>query len=527
MIAYTSLTVSEDTILGVMAEEYLLGVDVGTYESKGVLTTIDGRVVGVQTCPHELLIPRPGWAEHDAEGVWWGDFVVLVHRLLRTTGIQPGQIRAIGCSAIGPDLLPVDQFARPLRQGAILYGIDTRATREIAELEAHFGKDTIFAQSANALSAQSIGPKLLWLKQHEPETFARAHRFLTGTSFLVARLTGRFVIDHLTAATWTPLYDFHNQSWHRDMAAEIVELERLPELAWASEIAGTVTLDAARETGLAAGTPVIVGSVDAAVEALSVGVTDPGQMMLMYGSTVFMIEVLAKPTVDPRLWSVPYLFPGTACLEAGMATSGALTRWFRDKLAPDLVTAEATNGDDAYEILTQQASLTPAGAEGLIVLPYFSGERTPINDPWARGIFFGLTLAHSRAHMFRAVLEGIGYGIQHHFDVLESIGARPQEVIAVGGGTKSALWLQIVSDITGVTQRVPAVTLGAAYGDAFLAGLGTGAVPSYTDIHTWVRDFRLIHPNLEHVRLYHHHYRLYLELYRRNKDLMRALHETD
>lgn len=506
-----------------MAAEYLLGVDIGTYESKGVLTTIDGRVVGVQICPHDLLISRPGWVEHDAEGVWWGDFVVLVGRLLAATGIQPNQIRAIGCSAIGPDLLPVDQFAKPLRQGAILYGIDTRATREIAEIEQRIGKDTIFAQTANALSAQSIGPKLLWLKRHEPETFARAHRFVTATSFLVARLTGRFVIDHLTAATWTPLYDFHNQTWHRDMAADIVELERLPELAWASDIAGTVTVDAARETGLVQGTPVIVGSVDAAAEALSIGVTDPGQMMLMYGSTVFMIEVLANPLVDQRLWSVPYLFPGTACLEAGMATSGALTRWFRDKLAPDLVAASAATVADAYAVLTEQASLTPPGAEGLIVLPYFSGERTPINDPWARGVLFGLTLAHSRAHMFRAVLEGIGYGIQHHIDILESIGARPQEIIAVGGGTKSALWLQVVSDITGVTQRIPAVTLGAAYGDAFLAGLGVAAVPSYTEITRWVRDFRTIRPNLEHAQLYQHYYQLYLELYRRNKDLMRAL----
>jgi xylulokinase len=286
-----------------------------------------------------------------------------------------------------------------------------------------------------------------------------------------------------------------------------------------------VTVDAARETGLAAGTPVIVGSVDAAAEALSVGVTSPGQMMLMYGSTVFMIEVLHKPLVDPRLWSVPYLFPGTACLEAGMATSGSLTRWFRDRLAPDLVAAERGTGEDAYDVLTQEASQVPPGSEGLVVLPYFSGERTPINDPWARGVFFGLTLAHSRAHMFRAVLEGISYGIQHHFEVLEGIGAKPREVIAVGGGTKSALWLQIVSDVTGVTQSVPAVTLGAAYGDAFLAGLGVGAIPSYGDITRWVRDIRTIRPQPENAERYRQYYQLYLELYQRNKDLMRVLGE--
>jgi xylulokinase len=309
------------------------------------------------------------------------------------------------------------------------------------------------------------------------------------------------------------------------MAAPIVELERLPEIAWATEVAGSVTAQAARETGLAEGTPVLVGSVDAAAEAVSVGVTSPGQMMLMYGSTVFMIEVLDSPIMDARLWSVPFLFPGTTCLEAGMATSGALTRWVRDELAPDLVTIEAESGTNAYELLTTQASGVPPGSEGLIVLPYFSGERTPINDPRARGVFFGLTLAHTRAHLFRAVLEGIGYGIRQHFEVMEQIGARPHEVVAVGGGTRSSLWPQIVSDVTGVPQRVPAITTGAAYGDAFLAGLGVGLFSSCDEIATWLRDIRTITPDPAHTELYTHYYRLYLELYQRNKDLMHALAE--
>ncbi len=508
-----------------MAGGYLLGIDIGTYESKGVITTIGGDVVCTDVCAHELRIPRQGWAEHDAEHVWWGDFTTLARRLLRQSGVRPHQIHAVGCSAIGPDLLPVDAAARPLRTGAILYGIDTRATAEIAELEACIGGDIIFAECGNALSAQSIGPKLLWLRTHEPEVFQRACTFLTGTSFLVARLTGRFVIDHLTAATWTPLYDFHNRTWHAHLASGIVELARLPEIAWASEIAGTITPEAARDTGLAEGTPVIVGSVDAAAEAVSVGVTRPGQMMLMYGSTVFMIEVVDRPITDPRLWAVPYLFPGTACLEAGMATSGALTRWFRDTLAPDLVAAEIGAGDSAYDVLTRQASTVPPGSEGLIVLPYFSGERTPINDPRARGVFFGLTLAHSRAHMFRAILEGISYGIQHHFEVMDSISARPAEVVAVGGGTRSPLWLQIVSDVTGVPQRVPAVTIGAAYGDAFLAALGVGLVPSYDAIADWLRDARTTLPNPEHTARYRQYYALYRELYQQNKGLMHAVRE--
>lgn len=507
-----------------MADKYLLGIDIGTYESKGVITTVDGEIVSTQVRPHDLTIPRQGWAEHDAESIWWGDFVTLSRRLLGQTGIAPEAIQAVGCSAIGPCLLPVDANANPLREGGILYGIDTRATDEIVELEERLGRDLIFEKTGNQLSSQMVGPKILWLKRNEPEVYAKAHKFITSTAFIVARLTGNFVMDHLTAAAWAPLYDFHNQTWNEELCDGIVEPARLPNLGWGDELAGTVTAKAAEETGLAAGTPVIVGTVDAPAEAVSVGVTSPGQMMLMYGSTVFMIEVLDRPLSDERLWAVPYVFEGTSCLEAGMATSGALTRWFRDKLARELIAIEEETGENAYGALTEAAAEVPAGSEGVLVLPYFSGERTPINDPRARGVFFGLTLAHSRAHMYRAVLEGIAYGIKHHIEVLDSIDAKPTEIAAVGGGTKSDLWLQIVSDVTGLPQRVPAVTTGASYGDAFLAGLGTNIFSSYNDIDRWVRDERIVEPRAEHAELYEKYYRLYRDLYTQTKGIMHELH---
>jgi len=506
---------------------YLLGVDIGTYESKGVITTLEGEVVTTKVSPHELSIPKPGWAEHDPEAVWWGDFVLITRSLLNDAGVAPEEIRAVGCSAIGPDLLPVDRdctpLAGPLRKGGILYGIDTRATAEIAALEAQYGAETIFERTGNALSAQAVGPKVLWLKRNEPETYRKAHKFVTATTFLVARLTGKYVIDHLTGSTWVPLYDIGARTWSKSFCQDVVEPERLPELAWANEIAGRVTAQAARQTGLAEGTPVIVGTIDAPAEALSVGVTAPGQMMLMYGSTVFMIQVMDKPLTDKRLWAAPYLFPGTWCLEAGMATSGALTRWFRDHMAPDLVATEEAGGANVYAELTRQAAKIPPGSEGLVVLPYFSGERTPINDPKAKGMIFGLTLAHSRAHVFKAILEGIGYGVRHHFEVMESIGAPSQQVIAVGGGTKSPVWLQVVSDITNSPQQVPAVTLGASYGDAFLAGLGIGVFDSYQDISKWLRSRRTIKPNPQNTAIYEKYMPIYLELYRRTRDLM---HET-
>jgi len=503
-----------------MKGKYLLGIDVGTYESKGVIVNLDGEVVSTQVSPHQMDIPHQGWAEHDPEKVWWGDFVNITQRLLADSSVDAADIAGVGCSAIAPDVLPVDKNCNPLRKGGILYGVDTRATEEIAELEAEIGADVIFKKTGNMLSSQATGPKILWLKKNEPEIYKKAYKFVTASTFLVARLTGNFVIDHLTGSFCLPLYDFEKRVWDDSLTKGVVDLGRLPELRWADEVAGTVTAEAAAVTGLKQGTPVVVGTADAASEAVSVGVVSAGQMMLMYGSTIFIIEVLDKPVTDERLWANPYLFEGTSALLAGMATSGALTRWFRDKIAVDLVAAEEDGGENAYAALTAEAMDIPAGSEGLVVLPYFSGERTPINDPKARGVIFGLTLAHTRAHMFKASLEGIGYGVRHHFDVMKEIGAEPREVIAVGGGTKSPLWLQVVSDISQKPQLVPAVTLGASYGDAFLAGMGAGVFSSSHDIAKWLKDIRIVEPNPALKDTYDRYQELYLELYKQNKELM-------
>jgi xylulokinase len=237
-----------------------------------------------------------------------------------------------------------------------------------------------------------------------------------------------------------------------------------------------------------------------------------------------MIEVVDKPVMDRRLWANPYLFEGTSALLAGMATSGSLTRWFRDQITADFVVAEENGGPNAYSELTKTAMAIPAGSEGLVVLPYFSGERTPVNNPRARGVFFGLTLAHTRAHMFRAVIEGISYGVRHHIDIMREIGAEPAEIVAVGGGTKSPLWLQATSDVSGVPQKVPAVTLGASYGDAFLAGMGAGVFSAPEDINTWLKDIRTVEPDFDLKQVYDRYMPIYLKLYEQTKDLMTDLY---
>ncbi|MEM9755778.1 MAG: FGGY-family carbohydrate kinase, partial [Pseudomonadota bacterium] len=482
-------------------------------ETKGVLVDEGGSVVAEARASHEMLVPRPGWAEHRPEQDWWGDFVTVTRALLADSGIKAADIAGVGTSAIGPCMLPVDQDGAPLMNG-VLYGVDTRAMAEVEELTDLIGADTILDRCGNALTSQSVGPKILWLKRHRPELYARTRGVFTSTSYLVHRLTGETVIDHYTAANFSPLYDVEARDWVFDLAGDIATPEMLPRLLWSSEIAGHVTEAAAAETGLAPGTPVTAGTIDAAAEALSVGVRNTGDMMVMYGSTIFIITLTETRVRDGRLWYAPWLFPGQHASMAGLATSGTLTHWFRDNFAGELTRA------DAFPALAEEAAAVPAGSEGVLFLPYFSGERTPIHDPLAKGAWFGLNLTHSRAHLFRAMLEGIAMGTHHVVETYREAGAAPSRVLAVGGGVQNAIWLQSTSDITGLAQEICGTTLGASYGDAFLARVAIGGAAA-GDIAAWNPVARRVAPQpaTELTRAYP----LWRRLYEQTKDIAHAL----
>jgi xylulokinase len=458
-----------------------------------------------------MLVPRPGWAEHRPDEDWWHDLVAITRELLTSSGVDPRAIDGVATSAIGPCMLPVDAAGRPLMNAA-LYGVDTRASAQIAALDERIGGDRILRTCGNALTSQSAGPKILWLKETHPDIYADTARVLTSTSYLVWRLTGEYVIDHYTAANFAPLYDVDRLAWTDELAPDILPLERLPEVRWTTDIAGKVTAAAAAETGLAEGTPVIVGTVDAPAEAVSVGVRRPGEMMLMYGSTIFIIELTERPVRDPRLWYAPWLIPGVHASMAGLATSGTLTRWFRDQLAPVA----------GWEELVREAEGSPKGARGLLCLPYFSGERTPIHDPLARGAFFGLDLTHTRGDIFRAVLEGVAAGTAHVIETYREAGAEPAQVFAVGGGTKNPVWMQATSDLGQVPQVVREKTVGASYGDAFLAAVAVGAAGP-EDIDAWNPSARTVTP--EAVPAYSRQYPLWKALYVQTRDIAHALGE--
>ena len=488
---------------------YTLGLDIGTFESKGVLVDEAGEIVAMATAPHEMIVPQPGWAEHRPEEDWWGDFVSITRALLEKSGVDPSQIACVAPSAIGPCMLPVDSAGAPLMNG-VLYGVDGRAAAEVEDLTNRIGEDTILARCGNALTSQSVGPKILWLRRQRPELFAQTAKVVTSTSYLVQKLTGACVIDHYTAANFSPLYDVETLSWTDDLADDIIGLDRLPDLMWSTDIAGHITAEAAAATGLAQGTPVTAGTIDAAAEAISVGVRQPGDMMMMYGSTIFIITLTSARVRDPRLWYAPWLFPGQHASMAGLATSGTLTHWFRDQFARDLTREEA------FPALAAEAASSPPGAKGLLMLPYFSGERTPIHDPNAKGALYGLNLTHDRGDIYRALIEGIAYGTAHVTETYGEVDQRPRRMLAVGGGTKNALWLQATSDITGIDQIVSEKTMGASYGDAFLGAVAVGqAMPDQIAEWNPIRETVVAEPN----PVYKTQYQLFLRLYEQTKDI--------
>ncbi len=495
--------------------KHYLGIDIGTFESKGVLVDETGRIVANARRPHTMIVPQPGWAEHRAREDWWDDLTAITRTLLAESRVAPASVKAVGCSAIGPCMLAVDAEGEPLAN-AVLYGVDGRATNEIAELTQEIGEDVLLDRCGNVLTSQAVGPKILWLKRNRPDVFAQTRTILSSTPYLVERLTGAIVIDHYTAANFAPLYLIETQGWSTALSDRVIDIERLPQVAWTTDIAGVVTRRAAEETGLAEGTPVIVGTVDAAAEAVSVGVVDDGEMMLMYGSTIFTVMLTNARLRDRRLWYSPWLFKGRHASLAGLATSGTLTHWFRDQFARDL------DFEAAIQELTAAAAQSPPGANGLVLLPYFSGERTPIHDPHAKGVVFGLNLTHTRGDLFRALLEGIAFGTTHIIDTYREIGHPPQRILSVGGGTKNPVWAQATSDASGIDQILRERTVGAAYGDAFLAALAVGDAKD-ADIAAWNPVEKTLSPRAEHAALYKRQYHIYRRLYEQTKGLMAEL----
>jgi xylulokinase len=452
-----------------MATSVLVGVDIGTSSAKGAAYDVDGRGLAAAEIAYRYEAPRPGWAEAEADA-WWTATCRILRSLADT--VRPSQVDAVTVTGQAPTLLVVDAPGRPQRP-AILW-LDVRSEGLVEEIAARVGPEGERV-SGNRVHAYYLGPKLAWLRQHEPALFAQPVSILQSHSYPVLRLTGARVTDYSSAALCSPLYDCRARTWSATMCARLgVDMRWLPEIKASHAIAGRVTAEAARETGLREGTPVAVGGADFAASTLAAGVTEPGEACLMLGTAGNLIMPLAAPDFDTRLINSHHV----GCdryLALGGTLSGALQEWFRRVAAPDTT----------FEALDAEAAAVPAGADGLRLLPYLQGERTPVWDAGARGAFVGLSLVHGRGHLYRAVLEGVAVSFRHCAEIAAEKGLRLREVIAVNGGARSAVWRQILCDALGVPLLYVPAGGGAPAGGALLGGMAVGLVDGVAAARRW------------------------------------------
>jgi xylulokinase len=451
-----------------MAERaLLLGLDISTTGAKALLIDEAGVVVSSATTDLSLSMPRPLWSEQDPYA-WWDGMVASIRRALASAGAKGTQVRCVGLTGQMHGLVLLDVYGNVLRP-AILWN-DQRTGAQCDEIRARLGRARLIQVTGNDALTGFTAPKILWVREHEPEVYARAAHILLPKDYIRYRLTGDYATDKAGAAG-TLLMDIKARDWSPEVL-EALEIPAgwLPRTHEGPQITGQVSEEATSATGLKAGTPVVGGGGDQSAQAVGVGAVEPGLVALTLGTSGVVFASTGEPFIEPegRLHAFCHAVPGRWHLMGVMLSAAGSLRWYRDTLAP---------GVDLDALLTPAADI-PAASEGLIFLPYLTGERTPYPDPLARGAFVGLTVRHSQAHLTRAVLEGVAFGLRDSFELIKSAGlAEIGQVRVSGGGAKSPLWRQILADVLDVELVTVTTTEGAAYGAALLAGAGVGVWP--------------------------------------------------
>ncbi|MCL4396611.1 MAG: FGGY-family carbohydrate kinase [Chloroflexi bacterium] len=480
--------------------EHVIGIDIGTTGTKAIALHVERGIVAEAVAPASLASPQPGWAEEDPRE-WWNNVGTVVRAGLERARLEPSQIAAVGVSGMVPTLILMDAKGEVIRPS--IQQNDARSYREIDVFQSRFDPADVLARTGSAITQQSIGPKLYWLAQHEPDAMARARHVMGSYDYVVYCLTGEFSCERNWALE-SGLFDLGREDWDDAfLAFSRIDRTWLGQVRWPSEIAGRVTPGAAKQTGLAVGTPVVAGSADHIASAFSAGLKAPGDLLVKLGGAGDILFSLDEPLVDPRLFLDYHVIPGKYFVNGCMASSGSLIKWFRQQFAPDC----------DYATLDKEAAAVPAGSQGLILLPYFLGEKTPINDPLARGVLFGLTLSHTRAHVYRAVLEGISFGFNHHLEVLAERGLHAVRARVTNGGAQSHLWKQVTADILGVPLEQIAAHPGSSLGAAFVAGKGVGVFPEWSEIERFVSIHSVVEPDPGAHARYAELFKLYRSLY--------------
>lgn len=502
-----------------MAHRYVVTVDVGTSSTKTALWDDAGNLVAEASSAYALRRPDPLWAEIDGD-VWWQAVCNTIRQVIAQSGVNPRDVAGIGVDGVGWTLLPVDRNGDPLHPAMIW--LDRRAEEETRWLKALPDADKLVELTANPIDSAYITPKLLWLKKHRPDVFEAAYQFLTASGFIVARFTSAFTCDY-TQAYGYHFFDIRNECWDAGTAARLgIPLDKMPRPCACTEVVGTVTERAAADCGLAPGIPVIAGCLDAASGALGAGVTRLQQTNEQGGQAGGMAVSLNQVVVEPQLIFSHHVLPEQYLLQGGTVGGGTLS-WFRDVLGQAEANAAKLTGQSAFEQFSQQAAQSPPGANGLIFIPYMAGERTPLWNSQARGVFFGLSYATTRGDLLRAIMEGCAFAVYDNIQIARDKGAIITEYLGSGGATHSAVWCQIKADVYGAPFIVARRADGGEGGHSLgLYALAASAVGLCDDAGACVERLlpqrQVFEPSPERHALYQDLFQVYRNVSRKLLD---------
>ena len=501
----------------------LIGVDIGTGGTKALMLDERGRTLGEAFHEYGVLTPRPSWAEQWPD-VWLEAVTIALKDVLARSGLNPKDVAAVAISGLyGGSGIPVDKAGEPVRPCMIW--MDRRARNETQWVKDNIPFDKIFSITGNYVDSYYGFTKILWMKNNEPDLWKRTRQFMTPKDYVIYKFTDIAATDYSSAGNIGGIFDIHKKGWSQEMSDALgIPLSLFPEKITKSfDIVGKLNKKYAAATGLLEGTPIVAGGIDAPVAQFSCGVVNEGEHVAMTGTSICWGTVHDGKYLTPGLISFPYVVndESTIYTFGGGATSGAIIRWFRDEFGACEREVQRRSNISAYSLLEKEAKNVEVGSDGLIVLPYFMGERSPIWDPDARGTVLGLSLLHTRGHIYRACMEGVALSLRHNMEEAVKAGIKlDKECYIVGGPARSDLWTQIFADATGYAMKRLNRDVEATLGDAFLAGMGVGVFKDPLEIKGWL-DFReTVRTNTENNKLYGNHFRLYTMLYERTKDIM-------
>lgn len=483
---------------------YYLGIDISTTSSKALLMDDRGKVVTVASSPHTLQTPKLLWVEQNPLE-WWEAVIACIQAVAKQTGFTSKDIAAIGLTGQMHGLVLLDESGQVLRP-AILWN-DQRTQSQCDDIHRRVGRERFIQITGNLALTGFTAPKILWVAQNEPEVYARVRHVLLPKDYIRYRLSGEYAMDKADGSG-TVLFDLRMRTWSSEVL-EALEIEPvwMPSTFEGQAITGSVNAEAAAATGLVYGTPIVAGAGDQAAQAVGVGAVESGLVALTIGTSGVVFASTPLALVEPagRLHAFCHAAPGMWHLMGVMLSAAGSLQWYRDALAPGI----------SFDDLLKEADNSPVGSEGLQYLPYLSGERTPYADPLARGAFIGLTLRHGRGHLTRAVLEGVSFGLKDIFILIQHAGlGEINQVRASGGGTKSALWRQILASVLETELVTVNAVEGAAYGAALLAGVGVGVWPDVaTACRQVIRVVDTTKPDESQAKIYRKMYPLFRELY--------------